>query len=246
VEEMQKLTLLAAVLVAINLIPFSAPPAMAGGSEDLPSTDTILRRYVEASGGMDAIESLETRVTVGRLIHDLSWKVPPREVTPFAAYAAVPGRVLMVEHKGEGTRCEGFDRRDTWVQDAGGITSKDEPFRSKTAWLFDPQGSLRIEEYFPGLEFTSTKMIDGRRVYVLESPGLDSAHYALAFDSETGLLTGIGYYWSILDYREVDGIKIPHRVEMSRKGGSSTFVLDLVKHNLPLEDVLFSEPASLR
>jgi hypothetical protein len=205
-----------------------------------------LRRYVEASGGRNAIESLDTRVTIGRLIHDLSWKVPPREAVPFAAYAAVPGRVLMVEHKGDGTRCEGFDRRTTWVQDAEGIRLKDEPFRSKTAWLFDPRGALRIEEYFPGLEVTSSKLIDDRMVYLLESPDLDPAHYALTFDSETGLLTGIGYYWSILDYRKVDGIKIPHRVEMSRKGGSSTFVLDLVKHNLPLEDVLFSEPASLR
>ena len=81
---------------------------------------------------------------------------------------------------------------------------------------------------------------------MLEPPGLDSAHYALSFDCETGLLTGIGYYWSVLDYREVDGIKIPHRIEMSRKGGSSTFVFDLVKHNVPLEDVLFREPASRR
>jgi len=243
---MKKLILPAVVLVAINLIPFHALPAMAGAAEDLPSADEIVRRYVEASGGREAIESLNTRVSVGRLIHDLSWKVPPREVVPFAAYAAVPGRVLMVEHMGEGTRCEGFDGRTTWVQDAGGIRSKDEPFRSKTAWLFDPQGALRIEVYFPGLEVTSRKTTAGRMVYLLESPGLDPAHHALSFDAETGLLTGIGYYWSILDYREVDGIKVPHRVEMSRKGGSSTFVFDLVKHNLPFEDVLFNEPASLR
>ena len=119
---------------------------------------------------------------------------------------------------------------------------KSEPFRSKTAWLIDPQNALRIGEYFPDLKVTSIRAIDDKQVYVLESSELDPAHYALSFDIETGLLSGIGYYWYLQDYRDVDGVKFPYRVTMSRKGGSSTFMFDLVEHNLPLGETLFAAP----
>lgn len=89
----------------------------------------------------------------------------------------------------------------------------------------------------------SERSLGGRWVFVLESPKLDPAHFALSFDVETGLLLGIGYYWYLEDYRKVDGVLLPHRIQMSRKGGSTTFVFDLVVHNLPLADELFTVPA---
>jgi hypothetical protein len=98
-------------------------------------------------------------------------------------------------------------------------------------------------DYFPDLKVVSERAFDDRWVYVVESPELDPAHYALSFDVETGLLLGIGYYWYLRDYREVDGVKVPQRVMVSRKGGSTTFVFDMVAHNLPLEERLFAVPA---
>jgi hypothetical protein len=237
------LTLAVFAVPTLFLIPAAYPGADAGDA--LPAVDEVLERYVEAVGGRAAIESLTTRVCIGRMVHDLSWKTPVHEVIPFTAYGAVPGRVLVVEHKPDGTRCEGSDGEVTWVQDAKGVTLKDEPFQSKVAWLFDPQGVARLTDYFPDLEITSEKVVDGRSVYVVESSELDPTHYALSFDAETGLLVGIGYYWSLQDYRVVDGVKIPHRVAMSRKGGSTTFIFDLVGHNLPLEESLFQVPTSL-
>jgi hypothetical protein len=209
----------------------------------LPDAAEVLQRYIAAVGGRTAIESLATRVCVGRMIDDLAWKVPTRQVTPFVAYGAVPGHVLMVEHGSRGVRCEGSDGDVVWVQEAGGVRLKLEgPFSIKTAWLIDPQGPLRMHEYFPELRVVGEQTIGERRAYILGSPGLDPAYYALAFDVETGLLCGIGYYWLVEDYRKVDGITIPHRVSLSRKGGSTTLVFDLIDHNLPLEEKLFVMP----
>jgi hypothetical protein len=210
--------------------------------KDLPTTAQVVERYVEAMGGREAIEDLATRVCLGRMIHDLHWKRPPYEVVSIVGYAESSGKVLMVEHKSDGIRCEGFDGESTWIQDANGIQVRDEPVRSKIAWLLDPQGAIRLEEYFPGLEVTSSENLDGRALYVLEPEDLDRAHYALYFDSETGLIVRIGYYWEIKDYREVDDVLVPFRVDMSRKGGSSTLVLDEVNHNLPLETAVFDVP----
>lgn len=230
---------------ALIILLVSAGFAGVDSIDTLPTATEVVQRYIEALGGRAAIESLTTRVCIGRIIQDLSWATPPYEVIPFAAYAAIPGRVLIVEHKTDGTRCEGSEGEVTWVQDATGVTLKDEPFHSKTAWLVDPQNALRMGEYFPDLEVVSERAIDDRWVYVVESSKLDPTHYALSFDVETGLLVGIGYYWYLRDYREVDGVKFPHHVMMSRKGGSTTFVFDLVDHNLPLEETLFSVPTSV-
>lgn len=40
----------------------------------------------------------------------------------------------------------------------------------------------------------------------------------------------------------MDRIRIPFRVVMSRKGGSTTYVFDEVKHNVPVEDARFAMP----
>jgi hypothetical protein len=245
-KKMKKMLRVPAVLMALCLVYSFAVTAGADQAHNLPTADAVIQRYQEAAGGPAALESLATRVCLGRMVHDLSWKSPAHEVVPFAAYTALPGRVLMVEHKAGGVRCEGSDGTVTWVQDADGITLKDEPFRLKTAWLFDPRNATSIERYFPGLGQVSEKTVDGRKVYVVRPGGLDPAHYELSFDAETGLLVGIGYYWSLEDYRQVDGVNIPHRVVMSRKGGSSTFIIDSIAHNLPLEDKLFEVPGPLK
>jgi hypothetical protein len=233
---------LSIALAALGIALGAAASAGADSIDTLPTADEVIDCYIQALGGREAIDTLHTRVCIGRIIDDLHWATPPYEVTPFVAYAAVPDRVLMVEHKGAGMRCECWDGKTTWVQDATGIILKDEPFRSKIAWLIDPQNAVRMRDYFPDLEVVSEKPLDHGWVYVVESSQLDPVYYALLFDVETGLLVGIGYYWYLQDYREIDGIKVPHRVVMSRKGGSTTFVFDLVDHNLPLDDGLFTLP----
>lgn len=230
-----------AFLVAACLV---VPGANTASEEDqvLPAAQDILERYIDALGGRGAIEGLKTRVCLGRLVNDLHYKRPPYEVVPVVGYAAVPGQVLMVEHKSDGVRCEGSDGDVTWVRDTDGARLAEEPMTSKIAWLLDPHGALRMEEYFPGLEVTSKETLDGRVVYVMEPAELDRAHYALHFDAETGLLVRVGYYWEMKDYREIDGVRVPFRIDMSRKGGSTSMVLDLVKHNLPLDTQLFTAP----
>jgi hypothetical protein len=234
---------LALIFVQLFLTPLPGGPAAEGDKDVLPTVEQIIDRYTDALGGRDAIERLTSRVCIGRMVHDLSWKTPTYEVIPIVAYSKVPDYVLVIEHKSEGIRCEGSDGNVTWVQDPAGVRLEDTAIRAKTAWLFDPRGALRMKTYFPGLQVKSKETLDGRQVYVLLPAELAEAHYALYFDVDTGLLVRIGYYWDLKEYSKVDGVKFPFRVEMSRKGGSSTYEFHLVSHNLPLEDVIFSLPA---
>lgn len=154
---------------------------------------TILTSYVEAVGGREAMQHLESRTVTGRQVDD----------RPYRGLVAVTPLVLSFP--------------DPELQDR------------KTNFLLDPQGPLRLEHYFPGLRPAGTRTVDGRLKYILESD-LDPAYYALQFDVETGLLTGIGYYWTLSDYRLVDGVLLPFRIHKSRKGGSTVWEIDTVEH----------------
>lgn len=213
-------------------------------SDSLPTAEQVIERYITAVGGREAIERLSTRLLIGRQTTDLEWTPPVYEVIPIAFYSRVPNSFLMVEHKADGTICEGFDGKATWVQDPDGINLNDQPRDLKLSWLLNPQNALRLSDYFPGLRVAARDYIGGTPVCVLDPVGLDRTYYSLYFDADTGLLVRIGYYTDLEDYREVDGVKFPFQVSASRQGGSTAYVFDLVVHNLTLDSSLFAVPTS--
>jgi hypothetical protein len=107
--------------------------------------------------------------------------------------------------------------------------------------LLNPQNALRIEDYWPDLKYDGTEQVRGMTVHVVNAPTI---HRPMLFDSATGLLVGFGHNFEIDDYREVDGVMVPHRVMMSRKGGSTTYEFDEVRHNEAIGDTLFAMPVS--
>jgi hypothetical protein len=231
------------IVIAGALLALAPKVAHAhAGSDSSLTVRDVLTRYVEAVGGSEAVERLVTKICRGSLVHDVSWHDPPHEEIPFEGYGKLGGKVLIVEHVREEVRREGTDGVASWVQDAGALEIGESSIPIKMAWLCDPRSALRIAEYFPGLVVARDAHSWDRPTYALVSPELKAAHYTLYFDAETGLLVRIGYYWELQDYREVDGVKIPHRIVISRKGGSSTLILDEVKHNLSLPDSIFAPP----
>jgi hypothetical protein len=43
------------------------------------------------------------------------------------------------------------------------------------------------------------------------------------------------------DYREQDGVKVPHRWTLSRPNGRFTIQIDRMKDNAPMEDSVFAK-----
>ncbi len=211
------------------------------------TVEWVLNRYLEALGGRGAIEALSTRVSRGLMINDLSSRTPPvYEKLRIEAFGKHPGRLLVVKNKEGKLYREGFDGKTTWEQRVDRIGVKEKPIWPKEAWLFDPRGALRMEDYFPGLKAGGREEFWGVEYYVLVPEELDEAHYKLFFDVESGLLARIGYYWELHDYRVVDGVKVPFRIDMSRKGGKSSYVFEEISHNVPLDDAIFSMPDTTR
>jgi len=241
-----KLHVIILLLCCSLLITTSTYPQNSGKLEtkfeELSALEQVLERYIQAVGGRTAIGKLTTRICKGKLIHNLHWRNPPYEVVPFNAYAKTPDKLVVIEHKSKGTYREGCDGNTSWKQDTDGIKQIEGVKRSKFAWLIAPKNALRLKDYFPDLKLKGRESLEGREVYVVEPTELDKTYFALYFDVETGLLIRLGYYWELQDYREVDGVKLPFRISMTRKGGASTYVFDEVKHNAPIDDALFAVP----
>lgn len=240
IESNTRLTL-SILLIAAVAIPLAAQEAK---DAELPTVDQVLERYIEAVGGREAIEKLNTRVCKLEATHDLNWKDPKIQVIQIEAFAKDPYLVLWKEHKPSGIRLEGYDGKDFWHSERGETVVRDKPIPLKHRFIFDPKGPLSIEYYFPNLSVLSIETVDDRKCYVLQPKELKEAHFTLYFDIETGLLIKIGHYWNMDDYREVDGVKVPFKITMSRKGGSSTYLFESIEHNAPLEDSLFDVPAN--
>jgi predicted O-methyltransferase YrrM len=64
----------------------------------------------------------------------------------------------------------------------------------------------------------------------------------LYFDSQSGLINKIGSYWELQEYKEIDNIKLPTKIVMSRKGGSSSFLFEEIVHNSDINDSTFINP----
>jgi hypothetical protein len=209
--------------------------------DTLPTLEEIVERYIEAVGGRDAIERLTTRAMTGQLVTDLPSRQPPvYESDGFVIYAKVPGKYLYVQGSSRGTHQDGCDGRACWRWARGEI-EHDAHYDPRFAWFADPQNALRMWDYFPDMRMRGAGTLDGRLMYLVDID--DDESHTLYFDAESGLLVRLGYNREIDDYREADGVLVPFSMAISRKGGSSTYIVETIEHNVPIEDSEFVAPA---
>jgi hypothetical protein len=219
-----------------------------GDTSSMPTLEDIVNRYVDALGGREAIERLETRVSRGRIVTDLPSREPPvLELERFEFSSTAQGRFLAATalemhnpprtdgSSPQGADTEGFDGETGWRIEGDRVTLDESLGRSRFAWLLNPQGPLQMGRYFRGMRLKGVREVEGRLMYVVDT----DEDFSLYFDVETGLLARAGFNRELANYREVDGVLVPHQILYSRKGGSSTFVFDEIEHGVPLSDERF-------
>jgi hypothetical protein len=79
----------------------------------------------------------------------------------------------------------------------------------------------------------------------------------LFFDAQTGMITKVESVFqhqmgnvplvtTLDDYREVEGIKLPFRTNITVMGQDRTLVAEEIKHNIDMPDSLFAIPAEVQ
>jgi caffeoyl-CoA O-methyltransferase len=208
--------------------------------EALPTLERVINTYIEALGGRDALVKIASRKCTGQLIHDDPDQEPV--TLPVEIYAASPDKWRLILRTSNGVQQMGYDGEQGWVQNADRILIDNSQKRSKLAYLFNPQGALCLQKYFPRLTLKGREMLKERSVYMVQPTDPDKAQELLHFDAEKGLLTQIGDSLKIREYGEVGGILHPVRIAIRRQGGFATYVFDEITNNAIMEAEQFAIP----
>ena len=150
------MTILTAVTVPVSVWssePFKVPKI--DGivvDESLPTLKSVLDHYINALGGREAMEKLTSRICTGQFVEDMPSRQPPvKNNSALKAVAEVPDRWIVSLNLSNGTKQNGYDGKTGWRQNPDRIEIDNRMRRSWMGFLFNPQGPLRIDEYYTGM-----------------------------------------------------------------------------------------------
>jgi hypothetical protein len=244
----------AALAVLSPVLPAAREPA----AGDLPKLDTVLARYVEASGGKDRLEKITSRVVEG----EVEMSVVPGAL-PMRILAKAPDKQLsVVTIPGFGEMREGYDGTNGWVKNPM-LGLADRPAAEMAKVRRDAQfhRELNYRKIYPDLAVKRVDRSGAEALVVAESRPAPKALERFYFSQTSGLLvrqdsefetqngptTASAAYE---DHREVaGGVRVPHAIRITAKGADGVemtikFAIKDVKHNVPLDDAEFRKPAS--
>ena len=227
----------------------SEPPARSP-SEEQAAIDQILQRYEQALGGREAINAMTSYKMEG------SFQLP-KMTGKFAAWRKEPNKILTVlEFPGFGTLKKGFDGQIRWVQTPVGTfsdTSAEEEIAEmeRDAEVFS---AGRIKSFFESMKLEYNARLSGREVRVIEGKPAKGPAEKLFFDVENGLLLR----WDMArkqknqgrvfvkvhldDYKDVDGLKVPHKVRFAFESFNFTMQVEKLEYNIAIDDAIFKKP----
>jgi hypothetical protein len=223
-------------------------PAAPGG----PTAVQILDKYIAAIGGAPRAAALTSYVAKGTY----SGYGPDGEPRPVEIYAKAPNqKAVIVRDPGAG------DNTTTFSGMAGWISAPFRPIevlelhgaeldsaRAEAELLFPARAKQVLTAMRTGNDF-----LDERTVLVVQGMK-GAAIVTMYFDEETGLLTRLvrstpspvgrlPVQIDYSDYRDVAGVKMPHKWRMTWLDGRSNFEMTAIQPNVPIPATRFNRPA---
>jgi outer membrane lipoprotein-sorting protein len=219
-----------------------------------PPVNEILDRYLQALGGAQHVAALTSFTAKGKYA-----AFDDTDKSPMEMVAKAPGQYAIIAHSDTGDTTWTFDGRSAWI--AAPPTDKPVPLLAITGQEFDGV-KLQAEVAFPTRikqALTNSRtgfptFINGREVNIVQGTTANGGTATLCFDAETGLLVRLVRFSNspvgrvvtrvdYSDYREVAGVKMPFKWIVSWLDGRSTYELDSVQPNVPIDASRFAKPA---
>lgn len=240
-------TLLLSVIMPGHRVAYAQDP--------LPSGAEIMDRFVEVSGGKEAWLKLKNRVQIG------SMEMPrgPQETITLemTMYQAEPAESYFTRSGGEMEFETGTHNGMAWSVLGG--RARIEKGESLKRTLHEAFFHLPVKwrEVFTEAKCEEEIEFDGEACYRVKLTS-DVGEEEWYFSKETGLHRGtdrhketrrgnIRLRMIFKDYREVDGVRLHHRVErVQRRQPVGPIVFTSIKHNVDLPPDRFEPPAAVR
>jgi len=222
----------------------------------MPTPNEILDMYIQAVGGAQRANALTSIVARGTN----AGYGPEAEKRPMELYARAAGQRTVVTHTVDGDSTTTFDGRNAWwvvphkpTPDPVLPLTGDDLAGAKldTELLFPGRIKQSLIEWRTGFPFT---LGDKDLMVVQGRTSAGRPLVKLMFDPDSGLLVRqLRYTGSPIgrvptqidyeDYREVAGVKIPHKWTMTWTDFRETFELTNVQANAAIPAARFAKPA---
>jgi zinc protease len=241
----------AAVLFAL-VATLGQPGARAQSKPDLPTADTVMNQYIEATGGKAAYEKLKNRVATGTI------EIPAANIKgKLKVMQAPPNKFALVTELGPvGEIKQGTDGKNAWeISTVGG--DRELSGEEKDAFLREANfyKELLWKELYAKVECVGIEDVENKPAYKLVLTPKSGKPVTEYYDKTSHLLvkqTSIqtspmgdvtaDEYPS--DYKTVDGILIPFKVTQKVLTQEIVMTLTEVKHNVDLPADAFVRPGA--
>jgi Carbohydrate family 9 binding domain-like len=213
--------------------------------DEVFSVKNILDKYAHVCGISVNDVECKTRVFSGRLIHDLSYRDPAKEIIQFESAIQYPDKWKIFENASDGIHRLGCDGTLQWAERPEGNEIKKREYIPDIFWATHPEAISNLSAYFNRIIYKGENVGMDRRSahynYSIEAIREDGSSLYFHFDKDSGFLDRVGHI-NCCDYKEVDGVNLPTRLWTGRKGGSSTYYLDKIQNNANISEDAFVIP----
>ena len=222
--------------------------ASTGASRSTPSMNEILAKYVDAIGGSGAVQKNQTRAEQG------SVEGPHGLHAAIETFRTAPDKAFAIVHRPNGDVMEGVDGNVGWGKRANGEVTEesgDELARSRQWAEFYPGEHFKKD--YERFQVGGIENVNGHDAYVMVAWWKDGGADRIYFDVQSGLLLRITHriesplgalplQTDYEDYRDVNGLKIPFTVRVTRVDGTTTYTWQKMEANVAIDPSRYEKP----
>lgn len=242
----------AGTLLLISLISVGTSAAQVQSTAKLPKAQEVLERYVQVTGGKDALQRHRSITIHGR------YQVPAQNLDLETISYSKDGKLLLKATLPNGQEyLTGYDGKIGWDMDGSGkVTLHDGDEARSIARDADMYYHLHVMKYFRSMEVVDVKEFNGRPCYHLKGEtnwGRTNEHF---YDKENGLLLGYAFNtaWrggngdateTFEDYKDFGGVLMPAKTT-SRDGKDLAITLITSVTYDDVQDSVFALPEAVK
>lgn len=217
-----------------------------------PTPNEVFDKYIQAVGGAQRVAGFASYVAKGAALG-----YGPEGERPVEFYGKAPGQRQIVLHTGNGESHYVFDGKSGWEAGALGAVRVIENAGQllngiRVEALMQFPSNIKTALVNPRVGFTRT--LGDRDVIPVQGEVVGGGQINLFFDAQSGLLVRflrisdspvgrLSERWDYDDYRDVSGIKFPHKVIQWRMNTKEEFEFRDVQINVPVDASRFNRPA---
>jgi hypothetical protein len=222
--------------------------------ETLPDGAALLDKLLEASGGSAAYDKIRNRITRS------SFEMPAAGLKmAMTIYQAKPNKnYTLMESEAIGKIERGTDGEVAWEKSmttGPRIIEGEERVQFMRGVEFDV--ITRWREFYEKAECVGVENVNEKPAYKVVITPKEGDPETWYLDKESGLTIRVDITVQSpmgevpvqsfhSDYREVDGIRMPHKVEATVMGQARVMTIESVEHNSEIPDDRFALPAEIR